>query len=356
METIEQLQQKIVEKSGLPVQEVADLITHIREETKTLFGTLSPEEFEKRMMNRTVSFFRKFISTPGDLVEALPLLDSGILYRNRGKINQVLNDIGTDKIKLAQAIAQKKVMQTKDNLLVLDQDALLKNGKPNSNHGKPLIEASFRTVQGVFVDKDGGKKRFILSLNSDECNYSISMRQPIKMYTTRAKDNSLDGSVRLYLKSGTKSLPGTAQWDINAEADALFSSRLLDISNFDSALEAIKNKTESNLFLIKGTVTNINLEREKKSIRIQQGGGLDDVASEIYVKIPDNLADEAALIAPWSEAYVVGQIWKMPPFEAGGEDFRAITAQTIWSNEKVVNAPPISASTLVPQSDEKDFA
>ena len=82
----------------------------------------------------------------------------------------------------------------------------------------------------------------------------------------------------------------------------------------------------------------------------------DDVASEIYVKIPDNLADEAALIAPWSEAYVVGQIWKMPPFEAGGEDFRAITAQTIWSNEKVVNAPPISASTLVPQSDEKDFA
>ena len=359
METMNELQQKIVDKSGLPAAEVADLITSIRKETASLFGTLSPEEMEQRVKARTVAFFRKFISTPSDLVETLALLDSGIMWRNRKKIQDVLDTIGNDKMKRAEAVATGRVMESPtgpSGLLVIDQDILLKNGKPNPNKGKPLVEAPFRFVQGLFMDKDGTKKKFKLSLNSDEVKFDIPLRQALKMYTVRGKNIEADGSINLYLKTGTKPLPSAFVWDANKEADELFESRLLNIGVFDEAIDAVKANQTTNLFMIKGVVTNISLEKEKKSIKVQQGGGLDDVAAEIYVKIPDNLVDAANLIAPWSEVNVVGQIWKMPPFEVGGEELRAMTAQTLWSNETVIQAPPVSADSLTPQqADESEF-
>jgi len=146
-----ELKAKVVAKTGQTEQEVQELIDNqVIKDCKARFPTLTGEEFESRCVQAGTQFFRKFINTPSDLVHAVVLLDGGVQWRNRSKINTALKSAEDPMVKM-QMIASGELAEVGGKLFPLDTKEAYPNGDKNPNHGKPLVESRFRIVDGRFV-------------------------------------------------------------------------------------------------------------------------------------------------------------------------------------------------------------
>lgn len=360
MNTLNEVKQKVCEKTGMKEEDVQELIDGIVKETKETFSTLGKEELESRCVKATTAFFRRFMSQPSDLIEAVILLDGGVQVRNRSRIGQIEKKAKEDIMAKEQMLRSGEIIEVGGKFIPCDMKPTFPSGDPNPNFKKPLVESKFRILDGRFVDKDKTIKNFQLSLNENDVNKTFPSRTPIKMYTTRGQNVMDDGTIRLYLKTGTKPMAGEKVWDVDKEVQEMFNDRILPIKKFDEAISVLQTagNTEVNRFMVKGEVVELNLERAKPFIRLQDEGGIDETPLTLFVKIPNNLLQDANTVAPWSLATVIGQIWKMPGRD-GGEALRGITAMAIWSDEKAVVAKEIGEKNIIPQEGddlkEEDF-
>lgn len=332
MANLNETKSQIAQKMGKTVEEIdvisANLMKEVEERHK---GKADLDDRKERVL---IQYFRTILKDRMEITFS-SILDSGVQYRNKKRIEDIQNDC-KDELTKQKYIESEKIKIENGIIIPCDDRVTFKNGDSNPSYGMPLTISKFRILNVKYFINSGKKEdgqktdveymNGIINLGEKTAGYQII---PGKTYSSIFKKNSFRSTDKCISFDCIEGVPiNEATEKITVDIEKEYADRILEMTDIDNALQAVKNG-EENLFVIKGDVVENNTMGEKPSIRIQNQASIDDDPIILYVKMTKEIAE--SFNAPiYTSVTIIGQIWKV------GEEnpFTGMTAQLIISEDE----------------------
>lgn len=229
--------------------------------------------------------------------------DSGIIMKNKAKIDKLLAQFENDPIKKEELLANETI-KIINNVPTVCDNIKDYDGVPNKKFGKPLKVEEQRQLTG-FAEINGERKRVILIAKNDALNEKIPLCELISFKAVAFGDSP----IRMFLENNTVK-------STNVEIEML--ELLKEIYGEPKTIaeaeiylnECIANGTFSQPVLIKGIIDKYNTSnKDALSIIVRDDISLDMIGekvSQLFVKIDDTFDGEV-----YSECYITGRLWKV---------------------------------------------